>query len=356
MIARCNLFCTARLLGDLMSVHSETTRSARPGPVFDQLRSRSFVILRTAAWPVACNDAGHRCGRSAAVVLGVERGPVAEAARHRTAWGELMSLGQHVMIRLVDDRVIAPDAATRRRLSRLIYRNAGANLLVFGCADTHVHFEYWGDSASAGESVRRLKIGLSSALALPPFAPTRFKAIEDQAHLYATFRYVLKQLRRHELEEDMFGDGSSLIDLLGLRVLGGEARARVAALLPRIRRPELLTLLDAPELDLPNPQLHQLAEAAMAAAALARIDGRSRAEIAARRAALAVADAGACSTRDAAELLGVSTRTMLRARSSPLDRALAAAIHRQLNWRAAITPRDRLSLSVMSPMTAPLGP
>ena len=261
-----------------------------------------------------------------------------------------MSLGQHVMIRLEDDRVIAPDSASRRKMARLIYRNAGGDLLVFGCADTHVHLEFAADRARAAEAARRLKIGLSHGLTLPPFAPTRFKAILDQAHLYATFRYALKQSRRHELENDPFGDGSALVDLLGLRILGGQVRARVAALLPRIRRSDLMALLGAPELDAPNPPLQGLAEAAMAAAALGRIDGRTPVAIAARRAAMAVAEKQGCSTQGVADLLGMSRRALTRVRSFPLDQALELAIHRQLNWRAGAPQRDRLSLEQLSPL------
>ena len=255
-----------------------------------------------------------------------------------------MALGQHVIIRLRDDQVIAPDSTTRRRLARAVYHKMGRSLLAFGCADNHLHLEVALDRAQAGEAIRRLEICLSLSLALPvSFAPAHFKAITDQRHLYAAFRYVLKQARRHRLDGDRFFDGSTLIDLIGLRAIKTPVRQTVLALLPRIRRDELLALLPAPDLDARNPPLDQLAEAAMAAAALGRIDGRSLSEIETRRAALAVAERQGGSTSDVARLLGVSRRAMTRTRSLPLNEPLALAIHRQLNWREAVTREDRLS-------------
>ena len=240
------------------------------------------------------------------------------------------------MLRLSDDRVIAPDVSTRREIARLIYRSlGGAGLMAFNCADTHMHLEVAGSRQAIGERIRRLEIALSLRLSLPvPFSPARFKPIVDQRHLDAAFRYILDQSRHHELDGDPFFDGSSILELLGLRTIDSRPLATVRALLPRVKRAELLELAGSPQLDQSHPPLDALASATAAAAGLARITGSQPAEVNARCAAIAVAQQEATNAT-IASLLGVSPRTIQRNRSRLLDSALVAAIRRQLSWRAS---------------------
>jgi hypothetical protein len=78
----------------------------------------------------------------------------------------MTGLGHHLVLRLADDRVIAPSDAARRRLAREIARIARTlPVLAWKVADTHTHVLIGGDSAAATEFVRRLRIVLPHAYA-----------------------------------------------------------------------------------------------------------------------------------------------------------------------------------------------
>src|SRR5262245_5666905 len=132
-----------------------------------------------------------------------------------------MAIGYLLMLRLQDDRVIAPSPAERRLLARTVLRmTRRCFLLVFALVDTHVHLEVARCTReAAGELARRIELSLGRLLELPVgFERARVKTIVDQAHLAAAFRYTLRQDRHHGVDVDPLRDATSLPDLLGMRV------------------------------------------------------------------------------------------------------------------------------------------
>lgn len=247
----------------------------------------------------------------------------------------MSEIGYHIMLRLEDDRVIAPTEGARRQLARIVLERGRAyRLLGLGSADTHGHLLAACGRRAAGELVRRVKIGLTRRLAPGiDFAPTRFKPISDQHHLERALLYVLRQQEHHGLSADPYHDGSNLLDLLGLRVLGAYTRENVRALVPRVRREDLLGCLGIAGLERPvEAPLELLAPAAAAAAGLAELVGSSADVNAARRAAIEVAGERRMA-RDLATALGCSERTIKRLRSRPAKEALVTAVTLQVRLR-----------------------
>jgi hypothetical protein len=237
------------------------------------------------------------------------------------------------MMRLANDAAIASTPEQRRVLSRVVLEKARpANLLAFGQADTHLHAETASDRSDAGEAARAIEISLRRQLAIEaPFARAQLKPIESAQHLYATFRYVLRQPERHGIEADPRREDSNLPDLLGLRRIGSYTRANVRRWLPRVTREELLARLGVTDLNPVDAEhsLDQLIEAALAATALPSLDSIRPEAVAARRAVVALAGdrwrAAALAPR-----LHVDVRTIARLRESSVDPALLDAIRRQL--------------------------
>jgi hypothetical protein len=257
----------------------------------------------------------------------------------------MAELGQHIILRLEDDRVIAPTAAARRILARAVLEVARPHCpLAFNGVDTHLHLETAGSGAQASELARRLKLSLVPRLGLEVgFAPARIKPILDQHHLRRTFAYILRQHDHHGYDEDPHHDASNLPDLLGLRLVGGYTAANVRSLLPRVRRADLLAALGLSSLESPAEiPLALLADAAAAAAALPALTGRSVEVVEARRAAVHVAgdhhDSSAL-----ARALGCSPRTIRRLRSEPALEPLTRAVALQLHLRVSL-PRPELRL------------
>ncbi|MCC6524906.1 MAG: hypothetical protein IT373_19780 [Polyangiaceae bacterium] len=276
-----------------------------------------------------------------------------------------MALGHHVVLKLYDERVIAPTPAAQRVLGRTALRvGEGFPLVALRAADTHIHLLVACDEATARELARRVAGSLRRALALPVrFDRARATPVVDQRHLLNSFRYVLRQHARHGIASDPLFDASNLPDLLGMRLLGAFTQAHVGALLPRLARPELRALLGVPELDEPRPvSLDDLADAAAGAAGLADLCDRSRAAVAARRAAAqavahstATGATAACATatgataststathpsaRELASALGVGQHAVRKLLLQPVEPALLRAVRLQLRARAALRTR-----------------
>jgi len=246
----------------------------------------------------------------------------------------MSELGFHVTFRLVDSRVIAPDAAAQRALARSVLRVARPfELLAFGCADTHGHIELFGDQPVAAEATRRILCGISRTLSLPvSFARPWLEPVSDQWHLANTFRYVLRQDARHGFAHDRFHDASNLPDLLGLRMAGTWTATHVRGRLPRVDRAALLELLGAPDLDTRPVVLDRLADAAAAAVGVPALDGRAAEVVDARAAAVQVAARQAGPGRIAA-LLGCTPRHVRRLLAREVDPALVRAVEGQLRLR-----------------------
>ncbi len=255
--------------------------------------------------------------------------------------------GHHIMLRLDDGRVLARDAGARRVLSSTVLRIANPlPLLAFRTADTHLHLLLADSRPVAGELARRLEIGLWQTLRPGvPFAPARIKPVLNQRHLGNAFLYILRQEERHGLAGDPLHDGSNLVDLLGLRVVGRWTATHVRAHLPRVDRASLVSFLASdPEASITS--WAPLPEAAAAALALPALTGSGHSVTRARRAALHLAR-GRLRVADAAAAMGVSERTAHRLRHQPAEPDLEAAIEGQLRLRqgreAPLPRHDRLS-------------
>ena len=188
-----------------------------------------------------------------------------------------MALGQHIVVRLADSRVIAPAAVERRRVARSVLELCrGHELLAFGLADTHLHLLVACDREAAGQLARRVEISLAQRLCLDVrFVPAYFKSVDDGRHLYRAFTYVLEQSTHHGLEWDPLHEASNLPDLLGLRVLGAYTAVAVRRRLPRIKRPDLLACMGLDELQPMDGPLEHAVGATLAAAGLPDLSGKS---------------------------------------------------------------------------------
>ena len=150
--------------------------------------------------------------------------------------------------------------------------------------------------------------------------------------------YVLRQASHHAPGLDPFHDGSSLIDLLGMRVIADDLAPRLFSWLPRLDRSDLAAELGA----LLDPSVElvfaHLPEAAAAAFALPTLTGRSSLVARARRAAVHAAPELA--TAELAELLGVSRSCVQHLRLEPIPTWECAAVKLQLRVRSAHAARD----------------
>jgi hypothetical protein len=243
-----------------------------------------------------------------------------------------MALGYHLCFRLLNDAVIAATQEQQRVVARVFLdQGRAAGLLAFSQADNHLHSENASDRAAAGRFAQAVELGLYWRLAPEVgFAPVYIKPILDARHLYATFRYVLRQPERHALGLDWPREASNLPDLLGLRDLGAYTRANVRRTLPRVHRDELLELLGVPELEPRDGPLDRLVAATLAATALPSLGGRAPEVVGARRAAIEIA-AGRVPAPTLASWLEIGDRALRKLRTQAPDPELVLCIRRQLH-------------------------
>jgi len=197
-----------------------------------------------------------------------------EAARHNP-------IGHHLVLRLVDNRVIANTDAQRRVVACTVIEMAKDDrLLAFGLVDTHLHLEDAENRDRCGRLAQR--VGSSLKQALKPvvrFVPVHREPIRSQSHLYRAFYYDLRQQDHHGVTTNPYHEASNLPDLLGLRVRGRQLTQHVRTLRPRVTRNDLLEVLGVPALpDDAAVDWDMLATAAAAAAGLPNLSGR-RAEV-----------------------------------------------------------------------------
>lgn len=245
----------------------------------------------------------------------------------------MSSLGFHLVLRLGDDRVIARSRAERRRWARQLCALASTfEIVAWKLADTHMHIVLRASEAAAHELVRRLRIWV--ALAVNPGVPLevqRMKPLAGQSHLEAAFHYALRQDDHHGVEVDTHQDSSSVLDVLGLRVLTPEMPRRVREALPRLRRETLLQYLSVDSLaEAVHPE--HLVEAAAAAWAIESLAGRDAPVVSARRAAVAAArELGPIATATA---LGTTPQAACRLAKVGADPREVRAIGLQMALRA----------------------
>jgi hypothetical protein len=258
------------------------------------------------------------------------------AAMRRRGDGHMtdMTIATHIMIALVDQRVIATTTSARRTYAQVVTRvGEKYGLLSHGMSDNHAHFVTACDRRRAGTCAQAIEHALHQKLGLSvSFSKAHFKDVRDQPHLRSLIPYVHRQAQHHGVDVDPFFDASSLPDLVGAREMGGGyLRQRLAALAPRVR---LLDLVPASmrRSQLPTaPTIEQVAQAAAAAIGVPTLDRGGHSHRAARTAALAVAQP--VSRERASDALRCSVRTVKRlARETP-DAALVSAVSMQLRWR-----------------------
>ncbi len=246
------------------------------------------------------------------------------------------AIALHLTMRLEGDRPVARSIAARRAAARsMLSVGRDHDLLAFALADTHLHLLTGSSAPAAVELARRIKIGLQRTLGLEaPFHPTRIRPVEDAWHLHRAIPYVIAQPERHAPGLDPCFEGTSLPDLLGLRVFDrGRLAQSVFELAPRLSKVELAAALGgAPDGDSNELDWTLLADAAAAAFALPSLLGRTALAVVARRAAVhAAADLTA---GEVASLLGLAPSSVRQARSSPIEAVFVDAVRAQLRFRS----------------------
>lgn len=243
-------------------------------------------------------------------------------------------LGFHLVLRLQDDRVLAPSVAARRRLARVFMALAReAPVLAWRVVDTHVHVLVLADAAGVDALVARLRMRMARVHPGVPLLLSRRLPVRNQWHLAECFRYVLAQDAHHGVSADPLQEASAVLDILGLRVGCAPIALRVREHLPRVSRAELLEHLAVATLA-PVGGTDALAEAACAAFALDTVTGRGADANAARHAAIHAA--GDAPARVAAAL-GVTARCVQRVVSehAALPDAAVRAVGLQMALRRA---------------------
>jgi hypothetical protein len=248
-----------------------------------------------------------------------------------------MPLGFHVIQRLEDDRVLVRDVRERRIYADTVAR-AGreSGLFVFGLPDNHAHAGVECDREQAGRFAQRFGSSLKQRLGLAaPFAPAKIVPIRDQVHLKNAFAYMLGQAAHHGVDADPWLEATCVPDLLGLRLTASYLLRRTRAILPRLKRSDLLAKLGVPELG-PGTSIDDLADAAAATVAEPDLLGRRASVVAARRAAVAYARNLEAPTVQIAQLLSLTTRAILRLAQQEVEPRHVRAVGLQLGLRSRV--------------------
>jgi hypothetical protein len=244
--------------------------------------------------------------------------------------------GYHLQLRLRDGGIITTIPEQMRLVSRLVFEKArDYNLLAYGLSDTHLHLLVLCALAACSLLAHHLEASLKLRLGLKVgFEKFSLRAVRDNWHLYQAFRYVLTQYLRHNLDWAFVHEGSSLPDLLGLRLVGGYTFPAVRAHLPRLQRATLVNWMGIDSLAPADGPAHAVLEAALSAACLSSFAGSTREAIEARRAVAQMLN-GHVPQAQLATDLGISRRSLRWLREQPADPALVRAIRLQLGLRAA---------------------
>lgn len=261
----------------------------------------------------------------------------------REAWSTeeaKLAIGFHVTMRLADDAGIARTPSALRLASRIVLRHGEERgLLSHRLADTHLHAVLVGTRAEAGRFAlctegalrKQLRIGI-------PFQRCRIRPIEDERHLGYAVRYGYRQEERHGTAFDVLHDGSSLVDLLGMRMGAPWLPRRMRSILPRVGRSALLAWLDAPDLDDQSIDVRHLPDAAAAAWGVGSLRGTSREHVRARRVAVHMLDRLA-PRAGVTCALGIPARSGVRYRLEEVSTAELRAVDLQLKLRSLIERR-----------------
>ena len=223
----------------------------------------------------------------------------------------------------------------------MLQHGESRGLVAFRIADTHVHALIVGTREEAGRFALFAEAGLRKRLRIPvAFERCRIRAVDSERHLANTLRYIFKQEEHHDTAFDLAHDGSSLPDLLELRVVAPWILKRVRQLLPRLKRAVILGWLQAPRFETIEPDVARLADAAAAVWSLDGVAGLTEAHANARRAAVHVFDRLGNRSVSAAHVLQIPVRSVTRYRSEQVSAAALHAVESQLRLRTYLQQRE----------------
>lgn len=260
-------------------------------------------------------------------------------------------LAWQLVLRLEDDRVLAPSRAARRKLARVMARLGDAfGVYVWCAADNHLHVGLFATLRQVREFARRLMITLANTFRHGSrFRRPRITPIHDQSHARNVLLYTLGQSAHHGAAQDPWHEANAIHDLVGSRVGAPWIVNRVREFLPRVTRADMLRAVGLPAFE----EVAGLdADAAAAAFGLPDVAGKGRSALAARAAAVHAAPPD-CPTSDIARELGISPRAVQRMRKVKVPPAHLRAIRRQLGLRAALAARALASDNSMLVAEAP---
>lgn len=174
-----------------------------------------------------------------------------------------------------------------------------------------------------------------------PFEPARMRPITSERHLLNAARYVFTQEVHHETSFDVAHDGSSLPELLGLRIEAGQASKRLRRLLPRLTRETVRSWFAVGPFESCDPDLGQLRDAAAAAFGVDYSGSDEPIQRKLRRAAAHVARELAPAAVVAATL-GITPRAVQRYLVEPVPASELKAVERQLRLRSFLATAPAL--------------
>lgn len=247
------------------------------------------------------------------------------------------AVGYHITMRLEEDWGVARTPEALRHVSCMMVRHGEKRgLLAHRVADTHLHVLLQCDRVKAGQFAHAIESALRQTLQLPvSFERARIRPLRSPRHLANALRYVLRQEEHHGTRFDPAHEGSSVQDLLGMRVLWRDGSTRrLTSLLPRLQRAEVLSWIDAEALDSVIPDTRLAPEAALAALGLSSFVGQSPPHVAARR--LLVHNSPNISAL-ATILPDCSPRALRYLRATPVKPVHAKAMAMQLRYRTLLS-------------------
>ncbi len=216
-----------------------------------------------------------------------------------------MPVGSHLVFRAENQRVLATTPNRQRAFaSAMCQIGERHGLYSFGLGDTHAHGAFTTLPNESGRLIHDARLALGAALEVRIAAPSLFP-IEEGRHAQRLISYVHSQDVHHGAGLDPWREGTSLPDLLGLRIAAPWLVERVRAIAPRLRRRDLWREWGCEELE--SVALPLLAESAAAAG---------------------------FATSEVAEALGLTLRAVQRLRLRPAAPELVRAIRLQRGLRS----------------------
>ena len=229
----------------------------------------------------------------------------------------------HVVLSTVGRMPLFGEEADRRGALQAIARVVDSDLALFTVVDDHLHVVLQDLRTPVGRHTRGLRLALDALPGAVPLQATWVGEVESRSHAETLLGYTLGQSAKHRLpEHPARWSGSCLADFVGARALEGFDPTAISRLLPRFHIEDALRTVGLGRLrELTPPELRELGAAAIAAAsraAYAVVSGsdQDRANVAARRAAIAVQRDAGIPASESAFSLNITQRAANRLRAS----------------------------------------